>query len=116
MCGLLCSPESMNPYFLAFLVLPPIMIGVTFMTKKKRLWPIVIAFCVVGWALVCFAIEWNFNTLKNQIDAMTNPPEELIEAWAADGRNEYLVPFLDGFTRSFIFCPGLFRAGLSDGF
>lgn len=75
----------MNPYFLAFLVLPPIMIGVAFMTEKKRLWPIVIAFCLVGWALVCFAIEWNFNTLKNQIDAMTNPPEELIEAWAADG-------------------------------
>jgi uncharacterized membrane protein YhaH (DUF805 family) len=75
----------MNPYFSAFLALPPILIGFALMTRRKRFWPVVIAFCLVGWALVVFAIEWKFDTMKKEIDAIPNPPEELIEAWATDG-------------------------------
>ena len=68
-----------------FAGLPPLLLAARFVRGRPPWWKIAIAILIVGWASWFGASAFYFEALGDRIDAMENPPPELLERWSDDG-------------------------------
>jgi len=95
----------MNPFFVAFFLLPPVLVFLSLATRRKRLWPGLAVFCLAGWILVVFGIEWHFDALKKEIDSHPDPPGALLDTWANDGAKKVFGLFFGWLYSLIYFAP-----------
>lgn len=75
-----------NPFFLVFWALPPVLIYLGFKRGKRiPLWASFLAYILVGWLCVNAGIWLYYKSLGWLIHATDNPPQEWTDAWVADG-------------------------------
>lgn len=75
-----------NPFVIAFLLIPPIIIiGNAFREKRSPYWLLLLGFMLTGWVCVFFGTDWYFSALEEKITNTSNPPKEWIENLTADG-------------------------------
>ncbi len=75
-----------NPFFLVFWLLPPIVLVLKYAGRiKLPVWVLLIGYVVVGYVCVNLGIWFYYKSLGWLIHTTVNPPEQWVEAWAADG-------------------------------
>ena len=69
-----------------FFALPPLMLSVRFANTKRAPWWLVLLVIPVGsWLLVNGTVIFYYEHLGALIHSQDNPPQELVDRWAADG-------------------------------
>lgn len=73
-----------NPFLVAFLLLPPILIARRKPTLKTPLITAGAFFVLFGWGCLVIGYEYDAARLAAQINSMSNPPQELVDALTQD--------------------------------
>lgn len=75
-------------------MLPPLMLAVRFTRPGKMPWWLVLLVIAVGsWLLVNATVFFYYEHLGALIHSQENPPQELIDRWAADGAKRVFALF-----------------------
>jgi len=74
-----------NPFFLAFWLLPPILIFLAIKKEKRKyLLYFFIAYVFFGWLCVNLGIWLYYESLGWLINSTRNPPQDWLDAWSSD--------------------------------
>lgn len=103
-----------NPFFLAFLISPIVLIILKQTGKiSVSLMLIILIYMIAGWFLVNSTIWFHYEMVKILINNTQNPPQELIDHLTEDGAKrafEFFFGWLYSFVY-FIFCYVLIWVG-----
>ena len=90
-----------NPFYLTFLLLPPILRR--YQKSGLNHSPIspFLFFTFIGWICLILASDYYYDRLLEKIQSTPNPPEELLEQWTSD--SEMIVVYGFGWVASAIY-------------
>ena len=88
------SIALLNPFNIAFLVLPPFLIISRHFSKIRiPMWAIFIGYVLMGWAFINLGVLLHFEMLAKLIESTTNPPQKWIDALVNDGAGRVFALF-----------------------
>ena len=68
-----------------FAGLPPLLLLRRLVRGRPSWWLIVLAIATLGWASWLGTVVLHFEMLGERLEAMDDPPPELVDEWAGDG-------------------------------
>lgn len=100
-----------------FFLLPPVLLMIRFFHPDKVSWWLVLLTIPIGcWLLVNATVVFYYEYLGALIENHPNPPQELMDRWAADGAKRVFA-LLFGWLYGFIYSvPFLFIYGVAHFF
>jgi len=76
----------LNPFFIAFAILPPLLIIAMFIGRIRIPGRVLfLAYVGAGWVSVNLGIDYHYMMLDRLIDSTPNAPQEWVDALCADG-------------------------------
>jgi hypothetical protein len=89
--------------FAGFFVVSPLILSIRFAKPEEVPWWLVLLIIAIGsWLLVNTTVYFYYEHLGVLIQSQVNPPQELVDRWAADGAKRVFALFF-GWLYGFIY-------------